>query len=865
MAPPKSLSELRALDGPHYDWPAPGKKVTKMSEIDLPYESSGAEWWYYNFHLTLEDGSQASAFIAFFRTSTVRPTENELEGRQEGEEREEVSTRSEERCNTHLVHFAISLSPSSEDQQHIDPTTDSGRYLFTSAMDSNNASYLLSMLDADDRVDPLLKRSLSDLLRSGKVPEPDVLLPKDSVRVCDKDSKTLDLKYGDIASVVRIASNKNNESGNNEDVDADVYHIVANSVDGSYGFELDLIPRKPPVNHGADGVVVGDHVTPEDAMYYCFVPRCEVSGSLRVDGLTRRVVSQDSLGWYDREFGGSIRTWYQPPVTVTESSWHWGSAQLKDGRDLTWYTLWDVDVHTGEKVVRDKRALVIDALGGRSEYGEHSFVMKESWTSIATLNEYGTRWKLDIPEAEVELVVEAPFSRQELRSICATRGYWEGRVEVSGVIGGEKVTGLGFVENLPAQLITKFEKYLKRVGQLTSKEVSRIYPPSLLDAKHTADVLILETPSSSTHGCKDTMTTGLDTERFTRDIHLDVLYEHFFAPVRHLTSQGGKSWRSYVGIVCMLSLGSEAEHFKPILAATELLHTGSLIIDDIQDGSPMRRGVSSVHNVWGVPTAINAGTAAYFAFDTAMRGVTKHLRPDQVLAIYEIYFETMRAAHVGQALDIAGQQRSDLEDVLSGQVDPSVLEKRVLAVHRLKTAIIAANIAKIAAVLADAGEREMSGLTKYFEQVGIAFQIIDDVYDLRGWSHVLGSTAEKREELKNTNNNSNKNGKKDLKRRGDDIRSGKINIPIAKAGSMMPLEEARWIWDTVLAKPGEDDVLTHEVIDKLEKYGVVDECVRQAHEMVDRSWEELDPVLRDSHSKVALKTLGWYLVKYNSI
>jgi len=422
------MPAARASESHHYDWPSPGRKIKSMPEIDLPYQSSGTEWWYYNFHLTLVDGCKASAFIAFFRTSTLKPS---MEGQD--------LSNSSERCNTHLVHFAISLLPPDGDSSYKE---DSGRYLFTSAMDSNNASYLLSMIDADDRIDSLLKRSLSDVLRSGKVPEPDLLLPKDSVRVCEDDS-AFSLKYGNVASVVRVV----NKEGD------DMYHIIANSADGSYGFELDLIPRKPPVNHGADGVVVGDHVTPEDAMYYCFVPRCEVSGTLRVGDLTREVVSKDSLGWYDREFGGSIRTWYKPPLTTTESSWHWGSAQLENGQDITWYTLWDVDIHTGEKVLRDKRALDIDVDGTRNEYDDHTFVPLETWTSIATLNDYGTKWQLVIPQAGVELFLEAPFVNQELRSICATRGYWEGRVSISGIMAGKEVKGLGFVEVLFPTLI----------------------------------------------------------------------------------------------------------------------------------------------------------------------------------------------------------------------------------------------------------------------------------------------------------------------------------------------------------------------------------------------------------------------------
>ena len=401
--------------------------------------------------------------------------------------------------------------------------------------------------------------------------------------------------------------------------------------------------------------------------------------------------------------------------------------------------------------------------------------------------------------------------------------------------------------------VTKFDKYMKRIGHLTAREVAKIYPDRLFNSKHAAEVLAFQ--SDAEMATKPLDESYLSPLRFTQDARLDVLYDHYFAPVRHLTDRGGKSWRSFLSIACIAAFNDRPEKFKPLLAAMELLHTGSLIIDDIQDESPMRRGVASVHSLWGTPTAINAGTAAYFAFETAIRKISSGVAPENIVRLYEIFFETMRAAHAGQALDIAGQQRSDLEDVLAGRVDPSILEKRVLSVHRLKTAVIAGNIAKISALIANATPAQARALSTHCERVGIAFQIIDDVYDIRGWSHVGNLVGD-----------SHLTDKKEvLKRRGDDIRSGKISIPIAKAASMMPLEEVKWMWDTVLSKPGNDDFTTQKVIDKLEAYGVVDACVQEAHQMVEDSWVLLDSHLRDNSSKVYLRALGWYLVKYNSI
>ncbi|KAF8877947.1 isoprenoid synthase domain-containing protein [Gymnopilus junonius] len=842
-----SCEVINAAIAHHTDWPAPGTIIHKMSGIDLPRMSSGTEWWYYNFHLSLVDGRKASAFIAFFRTTSLKPTTKPDLHAADGIQRDVE----QQLCHSHLLNFAICLAPVDAPE---DPSPNpwgpavkkendasEGQYLFTSAMDADNAAYMRSMLEVDKQLDPRVRESLLQVMADGKVPEPDIIISGD---VSISLEGQLNLKYGDLASVVCRTN----------DIGEDVYHIVAQAQDGSYGFELDLIPRKPPISHGANGIVQGDLVTPDDGMYYCFVPRCDVSGSVRIDNSNIEVDKESSMGWYDREFGGGIKKWYEVNTKTTESSWKWASAQLSNGWDLTVYTLWDIDFNSGEVTVRDKRAIAISPEGTRIECDVHSFDPLRTWTSMNTLNDYGTKWKLEIPQLELDVFVEAPFTNQEFRTICAQRGYWEGRVEIAGTMEGKPVNGLGFVENVPGQFVTKFEQYLKRVARLTAIEVLKIYPDRLIDADHAMRILAFQ--SDEEMAAKPTGSSCLSPRRFTEDMPLDVLYEHLFAPVRHLTDRGGKSWRSYLSVACIAVFGADPEKGKSLLAAMELLHTGSLIIDDIQDESPLRRGVDSVHSIWGVPTAINAGTAAYFAFETAMRSLSANLEPEKKVRIYEIFFETMRAGHAGQALDIAGQQRSDLDDILAGRAHPSVLEKRVLTVHRLKTAIIAGNIAKISSILAGATPAQSRALSSHCERLGIAFQIIDDVYDIRGWSHVANT---KTEPVVTSNK------KEVLKRRGDDIRSGKISIPIAKAGSMMPLEEAQWVWETVLSKPGTDDITTQKVIDKLESYGIVDACMKEAHKMVDDSWFELDKHLKDNHAKVYLHALGWYLVKYNSI
>ena len=392
----------------------------------------------------------------------------------------------------------------------------------------------------------------------------------------------------------------------------------------------------------------------------------------------------------------------------------------------------------------------------------------------------------------------------------------------------------------------RFDKYLKRVAHQTTLEVSKVYPERLENQEHAMRALGIYMPSYLE---RDPI-TGISPS-LMENVSLEDLHQQIFAPVRYLINGTGKSWRSYLAVLSFEVFGGNLELVRPLLASAEIVHTGTLIVDDVEDESPIRRGVPAVHKVWGTATAINAGEAALFSYQTVLQSMP--VSPETRLAVLNVFFETMRLGHAGQGLDIAGQPQSLFDDIIAGRVDPSALEKNVLATHRLKTAIVGFNITRISGLLAGAPPAQLNALAAHMEKVGVAFQIIDDVHDIRRPSQVHDEDDQRKDK------------RQVLKRRGDDIRSGKISVPIAKAGQMMPLTEAKWIWDTVRSKPGDDDVKTQEVIDKLEAYGVVEACVVQAKKMMEDSWQNTEKYLVDNQAKLYIEALSRYMVEYNSV
>src|SRR6185369_10547572 len=144
-----------------------------------------------------------------------------------------------------------------------------------------------------------------------------------------------------------------------------------------------------------------------------------------------------------------------------------------------------------------------------------------------------------------------------------------------------------------------------------------------------------------------------------------------------------------------------------LLALAEVIHVGSLIVDDVEDSSPTRRGGPAAHMAHGVPTAINAGTFCYFAWQAWFARLEL---PDAVrLQIYEIYFEFMRVAHLGQALDIQGFTRAMAEEIVATG-DVTLVERQMKNVYMLKTGAPASVFARIGAIVAGGRPQEVRAL-----------------------------------------------------------------------------------------------------------------------------------------------------------
>lgn len=213
------------------------------------------------------------------------------------------------------------------------------------------------------------------------------------------------------------------------------------------------------------------------------------------------------------------------------------------------------------------------------------------------------------------------------------------------------------------------------------------------------------------------------------------------AAVRYSLCAGGKRLRPVLALVACKACGGDAADALPVAAAVEMVHTYSLIHDDLpaMDDDDLRRGRPSNHKVFGEAVAILAGDALLtLAFETIS---ASDLSADIVSACV---LDLARAAGAdgmvgGQTADIQAEQGDASDDTGSRGFSVQDLE----SIHRRKTGRLLTSALTMGARAGCANENQIFALERYGERVGLAFQITDDLLDIRGDAQKIGKRVRK--------------------------------------------------------------------------------------------------------------------------
>lgn len=254
------------------------------------------------------------------------------------------------------------------------------------------------------------------------------------------------------------------------------------------------------------------------------------------------------------------------------------------------------------------------------------------------------------------------------------------------------------------------------------------------------DVLNAALPQKLTEQWKTLSFGALDT--CVKDDHIEVLTE----PCRHLISLGGKRWRPLL-LVLTSQMTQEAKNQKTdskkalsLTPLVEFAHTASLIHDDIEDNADTRRGKPCAHITYGQDVAVNAGSWLYFEAASVIKNI--QASAEEKLNLYDLFLTELRLLHLGQAMDIKWHRNPELI--------PSIEEYKAMVKN--KTGTLARLAVKIGVTAAGGAQEEAARAGKIAEDIGVAFQIIDDVTNL-----TTGNPG---------------------KKKGDDIIEGKKSLPV---------------------------------------------------------------------------------------
>ncbi|RMH33572.1 MAG: polyprenyl synthetase family protein [Nitrospirae bacterium] len=204
--------------------------------------------------------------------------------------------------------------------------------------------------------------------------------------------------------------------------------------------------------------------------------------------------------------------------------------------------------------------------------------------------------------------------------------------------------------------------------------------------------------------------------------------------MRYSLLGGGKRIRPILTLAAAESVGYAGEAVLPYAASLELIHTYSLIHDDLpaMDNDDYRRGRLTNHKVFGEGLAVLAGDALLtMAFELCSRPVTDHPF-DPARRVQVIHELALGAGHRGM---VGGQ----VLDIQAENQDISV--ETLQTIHRYKTGKLIRAAVRIGGILGGASPSQLESLTAYAEAIGLAFQIADDVLNLTGSREELGKDA----------------------------------------------------------------------------------------------------------------------------
>ena len=252
----------------------------------------------------------------------------------------------------------------------------------------------------------------------------------------------------------------------------------------------------------------------------------------------------------------------------------------------------------------------------------------------------------------------------------------------------------------------------------------------------------------------------------------------------HLIAGGGKRMRPMLTLACAALLDYQGARHHKLAAAVEFIHTATLLHDDVVDGSGLRRGRRTANMIWGNPASVLVGD---FLFSRAFELMVE----DGSLKVLRILSHASAVIAEGEVEQLTAQRQIDTD------------EDHYLDIISAKTAALFAAACRVAPVVAEADEDAELALESYGRNLGIAFQLTDDVIDYASDLATMGKGV------------------------GDDFRDGKMTLPVILAVARGSAAD-RAFWAAAMAGTRIDDADLEHATGLLRATGAIDDTIARA-------------------------------------
>lgn len=287
-------------------------------------------------------------------------------------------------------------------------------------------------------------------------------------------------------------------------------------------------------------------------------------------------------------------------------------------------------------------------------------------------------------------------------------------------------------------------------------------------------------------------------------------------------SRGGKRLRPAICLLSCEAVGGDSQKILPIAVSVELFHLYTLLHDDIEDNSDMRRGKPTAHRIYGIPLAVNAGDGLFPLI--LQSTLNLKIQPEKIIGAQKILSNAFKTVLEGQGVELNWykERRWDIS------------EKDYFKMVSGKTGKLIGASCEVGAFLGDASEKHQEALREFGERIGIAFQIQDDVLNIVGEEKKYGKEI------------------------GGDISEGKRTLMVIYTLKRASAEDRKRLIQ-ILDQHTKDQEKVNEAIQILKKYNSHEYAKKIAENLILEAKKKLEPLPKNDASKKLLELADFFI------